>query len=401
MTIRLMKIIDYWVGIPLCLLLDLCNRLIRFFPKKEGGTGRKRILFIKLSEMGSIILASPLVKKTNLDYPESEVYFLTFKTNKSLVELLQFTKQERIFTIRDNSFPAFVFDTLKVCFYMRKYKINAVFDLELFSRFTAILAFLSGAEKRIGFYSYCFEGLYRGNLLTHNIQCNSLLHISKSYLSMLETLGSSYKITPELGVTVNVSKSDIPRYIASEENKKQAWRRLRKHGVKEGMKLLLVNSGEGNISLREWPLENFVVLSQMLLKEKSNCLLFLGTQGAAQKASLICRKLGEERCVNLTGETTLPELLDIFNIAEALISNDCGLAHLASLTAIKKFIFFGPESPQIYAPLGDNTHILYSSLPCSPCLSALNHRSTKCQDNLCLKTLSPEKVFNLIQENTK
>lgn len=399
MTIRLMKILDYWIGVPLCLLFDLCNRLLKLLPERKQGISCPKILFIKLSEMGSIILASALVRKASIEHPEAQKYFLTFKKNKPLVELLQFTTEERILTIRDDSFLAFVFDTLKAIFYMRKNKINIAFDLELFSRFTAILLFFSGAEKKIGFQHYCFEGLYRGNLLTHNVQYNPLLHISKSYLSMLQSINSESKITPELETKIDEGEVVIPRIISTEEQNKRVQRKLKWLGIKDKGRVLLVNPGEGNIPLREWPLENFVTLSQKLLKDKGNYLLFLGTQGATQKADIICRKLGEERCINLTGETTLSELLDIFNVADALITNDCGLAHLASLTAIKKFILFGPESPQLYAPLGKNTYILYSGLPCSPCFSALNHRNSICKDNLCLKTIQPDEVYNLIKAN--
>ncbi len=399
MTIRLMRFLDYWIGVPLCFLLDVYNRFLKSFPYRKRGNCRQKILFIKLAEMGGIVLASPLVKKTIIEYPEAQIYFLTFKKNKPLVELLQFTTEERILTIRDDSFLVFVFDTLKAIFYMRKNKINIAFDLELFSRFTAMLIFFSGAEKKIGFYHYCFEGLYRGNLLTHNLQYNPLLHVSKSYLSLLQSINSESKITPELETSIDEDELVIPRIISSEEQKKRAQRKLRRYGIKDNMRLFLVNPGEGNIPLREWPLENFVILSQKLLKDKNNSLLFLGMQAAAQKADIICRKLGEGRCINLTGQTTLPELLGIFNIADALITNDCGLAHLASLTPIKKFILFGPESPQIYSPLGENTRIIYSNLPCSPCLSAFNHRNSICKDNRCLKIIHPHEVYELIKSH--
>ncbi|PIT93873.1 hypothetical protein COU00_02030, partial [Candidatus Falkowbacteria bacterium CG10_big_fil_rev_8_21_14_0_10_43_11] len=90
------------------------------------------------------------------------------------------------------------------------------------------------------------------------------------------------------------------------------------------------------------------------------------------------------------------ELIDLYNIADVLVTNDSGPAHFASLTPIKNFVFFGPETPKLYAPLGKNTHIFYSDFPCSPCLSAFNHRHTSCKDNKCLLVISVEEVYQAV-----
>jgi len=111
-----------------------------------------------------------------------------------------------------------------------------------------------------------------------------------------------------------------------------------------------LNAGEGLLPLREWPLENFIALAKKLLEEFDSTIIFVGTDGAKRKAQELLKSLNSSRCMDLTGRTTLEELMTIFDIAEALISNDCGLVHLAMLTPIKKFIFFGPESPKVLAP---------------------------------------------------
>jgi len=103
-------------------------------------------------------------------------------------------------------------------------------------------------------------------------------------------------------------------------------------------------------------------------------------------------------CISLVGKTEVSELPTLFNLSEALIANDCGLAHIAALSAIKKFIIFGPESPQVFRPLGRNNFVIYAQLACSPCLSAFNHRKSSCKDNQCLKAITWENVSNLISQ---
>lgn len=398
MNIKLMRSIDYWLGVPLCFLLRLMDCVIRLIPiKKKEGVPAK-ILFIKLSEMGSIILSYTLIKRVKEEYPHSDIFFLTFKKNKPLVQILGIVGSANILTITEDSPGKFILDTLRTIIRMRKEKMDTSFDLELFSRFTAILTYLSGADKRIGFYRYHFEGLYRGNLLTHNIQYNPLIHISKAFLCLSQTIKLDRKSTPELGKRIDDREIIIPRFNPSEESITQIRHRLSSLGVEEGARLLLINPGEGVLSAREWPLDNFITLSRRLLDDdRRNYIIIVGTEGVYKKAEELRRSIDDRRCLDLAGETTLFEILSLFHISEALIANDCGLAHIASLTPIKKFIIFGPESPQLYSPLGEDTWIIYSNLPCSPCLSAFNHRQSCCGDNRCLKVIETDEVYRLIK----
>ncbi len=201
MCIKLMRYIDYWVGIPLCFLLSFFNRFKRIvgLKRKKSRDKLERILLVKLSEIGAIILSYPLLRCLSKEYPNAEFFFLTFEKNRDVFKLWgEVVKEESVLTINEDSIWQFILDAFRVIRKIRKERIDIAFDLELFSRFSAILTYLSRAYKRVGFYRYTFEGLYRGNLLTHNIQYNPLLHISKSYLSLLQTIKKESKTTPEL-----------------------------------------------------------------------------------------------------------------------------------------------------------------------------------------------------------
>ena len=83
---------------------------------------------------------------------------------------------------------AFVLDTLKFFFWTRKRKIDAVIDLELFSRFTALLTGFSGAPYKVGFHAYYNEGLYRGDFLSHKVAYNPHIHIAKNFIALVNAL---------------------------------------------------------------------------------------------------------------------------------------------------------------------------------------------------------------------
>jgi ADP-heptose:LPS heptosyltransferase len=94
----------------------------------------------------------------------------------------------------------------------------------------------------------------------------------------------------------------------------------------------------------------------------------------------------------------LSELIDLFNVADVLVSNDSGPAQFAALTSIHAFVFFGPETPARYGPLSDRCVPLYAGYACSPCVTAFNQRRTSCQDNVCVKHFDVETVARLVTE---
>jgi len=401
MDIDRVRKIDYWFGVPICFLLsgiNLVQRIARF--KKKSDRPAKKVLLMKFSELGAIILAHPLLKRIKKEYPSAELFFVTFSKNKDIFKLLGgIVPDENILGVREEPL-FFVLDTLRVIRRLRKEKIDATFDLEFFSRFSAIFAYLVNSGKRIGFYRYTFEGLYRGNLLTHKIQYNPLNHISKNYLLLIQALKIKEKNTPQLEEDVDKSELNFPKYTPDRRTKERVLEKLMSMGVDIGKnKLFLINPGEGVLPLREWPIDNFIALSKLILGDRDNYIIIIGTDNAAKKAKLILDAVNGPRCASLVNQTELNELLGLFSVADILISNDCGLSHLAMLSPIKKFIIFGPESPQIFGPLGENNRIIYSNWPCSPCLSVLNHRKSSCLDNICLKVIRPEYVYGQILEN--
>jgi ADP-heptose:LPS heptosyltransferase len=399
MSADMMRFVDHWLGVPLCACLKVFELIERVMPFKRKMRLKPRILYIKLSEMGGIILSYSLLRKMQEEFPGSSAYFLTFRKNKPIVEALRAIPPDNILTIRDDSAALFVLDTFMVLLRLSRIRVDITFDLELFARFTAALTYLSAATKRIGNYGYYFEGLYRGDLLTHNVLYNPLLHTSKSFLSMAQVVKSDRKDSPELERPVKDEEIAVARFEPGPEDVQRSWVRLEALGVNRQSRIILINPGDGIIPLREWPIDNFIALARLLLDDQRNRLVIIGTEGASAKAGQLCQSLNSDRCLDLTDKTTVDDVLALFSIADSLIVNDCGLAHIASLTRLKKFVLFGPESPRIYSPLGGNTFVFYSDLACSPCLSSFNHRKSACRDNRCLRLIQPQEVFRVIRDN--
>ncbi|MBU0633709.1 MAG: glycosyltransferase family 9 protein [Candidatus Omnitrophica bacterium] len=402
MKIKLMRRLDYWVGIPVCFLLTVLKNVsdLFLFGRKTNPDRINKIVFLKLSELGAIILSYPLILKMKQAYPESLFFFVTFSKNKDVFKALNnIIPEENILVIREDNLFAFIADVFLFIKRIRREKIDIIFDLEFFSRVSAVISYLCAAKRIAGFYAYTFEGLYRGNLLTHKVAYNPLRHITKSYLSLAQAIKGKGKYSPELLEAVRDDDIILPRYKSQSVLRRKMEDKILNAGLDLNGKIILLNPGEGVLPLREWPLNYFVSLCRFLLGDEKYQIIFIGTKGASAKTQEILRILNSKRCLDLVGHTKLEELMELFYIANALICNDCGLAHLAALAPIHSYIIFGPESPRIFSPFGKKEGIIYSNWPCSPCISALNHRDSACRDNVCLKEVLPEQVYGLVKQS--
>jgi ADP-heptose:LPS heptosyltransferase len=162
----------------------------------------------------------------------------------------------------------------------------------------------------------------------------------------------------------------------------------------DGKKIVLIYPGGGLLPIRAWPLENYCTLAEELLN-RGYAVGIIGLDQDKEIARVILSHTRSRSCVDLTGYTkTIRQLMLIFHFSSLLITNDGGPGHFAALTPIPAIIFYGPETPALYGPLGENARNLFLDFSCSPCVTAYNHRNSPCDgDNLCLKKISPAQVL--------
>jgi len=169
--------------------------------------------------------------------------------------------------------------------------------------------------------------------------------------------------------------------------------------VRDVKHLILFNPSAGELlPIRAWPLENYGALGQKIMQQYDAAVIVIGLKEAREKALSLCDQIGEDRCIDFTGQTSFKDLMDLMNLAHVLVTADAGPAHFAALATIRNIVLFGPETPKLYAPLGSKATCLFAEMACSPCLSAYNHRSTSCYDPLCMKAITVEKVFDALSE---
>jgi ADP-heptose:LPS heptosyltransferase len=154
--------------------------------------------------------------------------------------------------------------------------------------------------------------------------------------------------------------------------------------------IVLLNPNAGDmIPQRRWPMTHFHELAILLLQDPRVWILVTGSKDEKNHVEKFVQGLNQYRVKNFAGELKFFELAALYSQSDLLITNDSGPGHFSSVTNIKTFVLFGPETPDLYGPIG-NSESYTLRMACSPCVSASNHRDTRCTNNLCMKNLKPE-----------
>ena len=106
-----MRLIDRWVGIPLCFItsfLPLKKNQGKFYSKilATNNLPLDSIVFIGIAEIGALVIAYPAIKETRKQHPKSRICFITAPAGKQTLELMGFEKED-IFGWKPNRLKAF------------------------------------------------------------------------------------------------------------------------------------------------------------------------------------------------------------------------------------------------------------------------------------------------------
>lgn len=398
MKVDTMRKIDYFAGIPLCLLVSAAlkvGNLFRPWQRRQP----KKVLFVELSEMGSAILVDPAMRK--MQRSGAELYFVIFAKNAPSLRLLGTVPEENVFKIREDGLFPLALSSLQFLWWTRRRRIDTVIDLELFSRYSALLTGLSGANNRIGYHAFHNEGLYRGDMLTHKVAYNPHMHIAKNFIALVNTALSEKEELPYSKTLIGDDEIVLEKVKFSEEALLPMHERIREDFPAydpQQHRVVLINPNASELLIqRRWMPERYVELMKRILKQYPDVLVLItGAPSEREEAEGLKSAVGSERCINFAGRVKFAELTQLYCISALMVSNDSGPGHFSAVTGMPTFVLFGPETPALYGSLGNSTPI-YAGLACSPCVSASNHRKTPCIDNVCLQVITVEQVFDTVR----
>ncbi len=219
------------------------------------------------------------------------------------------------------------------------------------------------------------------------LTCNRLVHLSRRR-SDLHEAQLNLKLLQPLGIRRAFSRKEIPDYYGLQVETTKGWKVGGSDALKEGLfNLILHPKSKG--SAREWGLENFGKLIELIPADKFN-ILVTGTAAEGSSMKDFLQKY-QNRISDLTGKLSLGEFAELISRSDGFISASTGPLHLAAAMGIRAIGLYAPMRPifpQRWAPLGNQSSFLVQNKKCNKC----RHSG----DCVCIQSISPEAVLDCL-----
>jgi heptosyltransferase-2 len=166
---------------------------------------------------------------------------------------------------------------------------------------------------------------------------------------------------------------------------------LAKFGLDPARPVLALAPGAEFGPAKRWPPRHFAAVARALASRGFQVWLFGSAKDTAVAAQVLSLSGGIG--VDLTGNTSLDEAIDLLSLAARVVSNDSGLMHVAAALERPMAAVFGSSSPAFTPPLSAKAHVISLQLSCSPCF----RRECPLGHTNCLEQLDPERVIAALE----
>lgn len=377
--------IDRIVGAPLCFLLNLAVHFIALIVRRSHempSTHIRVICIAKYAGMGSIVTAVPLFAALKSKYPYAKLLFISSQKNAALLTRLNLI-DERLYVLEE-SFRSLFISTLALLWRVWRLHPSLYIDLELYSYYSSMIAALSFARNRLGFYRR--STTIKKGLFTQLVFFNTFMPIHELYLQLGRVVGcETISCRPGNNLT-----------ILAEDHKED--KRIMSGWLYPSMPLLVINPNASELSLeRRWPKEHFAkVIRELVERLPTLHVALVGAPSEHDYVEGLRSSLDNyaKRVRNLAGKLSLGGFLSLLKRANCFLTNDSGPMHIAFALEIPTVALFGPVHPIHYANHANqlNTVILYQPLLCSPCVHHVD--SPPCGgNNICMKSIEATGVI--------
>lgn len=307
----------------------------------------KRILVITLSNLGDIILTTPVIASLRREFPGSRIDVLVGPVGKEVFE-----RDRNIFKviIYDKHMP--IAGKRRLQLKLKKLNYDLVADLR-----NTVFGLLIGPKYRTATIQHFPPGI---------------VHSIDKHLHRLKSLGiEGHDRRPYLHIT-----QEDEAYVSG---------LLSASGVRE--KFIAISPGAKS-HLKRWTQEGFAEVADRLAAECKMDIVFVGSGEDEAVVSGIVKKM-KHKPHNFTSKTNVRQLGDLLKRAKLLITNDSAPLHLGCALGARVLAIFGPTDPKKYGPIGEFDVTINKKLFCSPCESAV------CKSNYeCMSLITPGDVFD-------
>jgi heptosyltransferase II len=245
----------------------------------------------------------------------------------------------------------------------------------------ALIPWLAGIPKRVG-----YKGEMRYGLL------NVMHHDNRAAPRPMVSFYAALANEPAPDVPM---PSDLPRpsLHVSEERVAEVVSRA---GLHMSQPLVLFAPGAEFGSAKRWPTSHFAELAKTVQREHANVQIALMGSGKDKEVcdEIVALAPGVR---NLAGVTKLDEAVALIARADAMVSNDSGLLHIASALNRPIIAIYGPTDPLHAPPFSDVAKSIYLALECAPC----KQRECPLGHHRCMRDILAEMVWEPLKPMLK
>lgn len=338
-----------------------------------------KILVIRFSSLGDVILTTPLVKELRKNFPEAIIDFCTkeefsdvYQDNPNINECISVQKPFNFKKLR----------SLKKEINFRKYDI--IIDAHNNLRTFYLKFFLKLKSKVYTFKKYTF----RKTLLV-KFRINTMKNfpsVSVRYIDAVKKLGRDIKqryIRPEIYSNIS-SREKIDR-IFTELN------------ISNNKKIICIIPSSKHFT-KTYPAEYYIKLINYFDKEKFNFIL-IGKDNDKNLIEFIWEQTGNN-VINLYNRLNIKELYELMRRCHFVIGGDTGPIHIAEAASTPLIMVAGSSVKEFgFFPEGKNVLIAENNeMKCRPC-SYIGKNICPEKHFKCMMSLSPELIFPIVQEH--
>ena len=306
-----------------------------------------KVLILKPSSLGDVIHALPVLRLLKKHRPDARVTWWIssalaplLEADPDLEDLLPFDRRR---WGRPRHWPELAASVLQT----RARRYDVVIDLQALAR-SALFGWLANAgltigleDSREGAHAFYDHPIRRPSPLTHAVDW---------YLQTLAPLG-----IPRTGAF-----DWIPLRKDVRDRVRQTW------NVEGGPWVLLIPGARW--FNKRWPSERFADLVRALCRRSPGFRFAVLGGGEDRAMGQAIHAAAPDRVMDLTGRTTLPEMVEWIRLGHVMVTNDTGPMHVAAALGKPVVALFGPTELRRTGPYGQLQHVLRHDLPCAPCL---------------------------------
>jgi len=334
------------------------------------------ILIIKLSAIGDVVLCQPFLDALRQTHPQARLTWLVEEAAADIVtdhpqldRVLILRRKSWLREIRKGHISSIIREVRFFLKDLRSERYDLVIDLQgLFK--SGVFAFLSRGHQRMGFdrsreLSHLF---YNQRMKPYDRDQHALLR----NLDVAALLGAEVDKNPEFNLPCHETAAKLAKRLLTGADKPR----------------VVINPAARWVT-KLWPVPRWRELIQRLVRDLKVQVILTGGPDDTVLNHQIIR--GNHGTLDVTGQTSLKVLTELFRSAAVVVCPDTGPMHLAVGAGAPVVALFGPTAPWRSGPFGPEHLVLRRDLDCSPCFRK------KCPDPKCMTGLSVDEVFEAVR----